>query len=304
MDLKTIFYFLLFTCQMPELPEVETVRIGLNENTLGWLIEGGEVLLPRAIAYPDQPQAFLDALIGAEFIEWQRRGKYLIAQLSQGHQLGVHLRMTGSLLWCDRDTAVGKHTRVRLFLKEKGKRKKGKNRGLKELRFDDQRTFGKLWGVPSNTATESIITGLQKLGLEPFDIEFTPEHLGVKLSRSGRPIKTVLLDQEIVAGIGNIYADESLFLGKIHPQKAANSLNSEQVKALHQGIIRSLSDGIAKGGTTFSSFQNVAGLKGNYIDTAWVFRRTGQPCNICGTVISRIKLGGRSTHFCTQCQSL
>ncbi|MEA5488121.1 MULTISPECIES: DNA-formamidopyrimidine glycosylase [Pseudanabaena] len=289
---------------MPELPEVETVRIGLNENTLGWLIEGGEVLLPRAIAYPDQPQAFLDALIGAEFIEWQRRGKYLIAQLSQGHQLGVHLRMTGSLLWCDRDTAVGKHTRVRLFLKEKGKRKKGKNRGLKELRFDDQRTFGKLWGVPSNTATESIITGLQKLGLEPFDIEFTPEHLGVKLSRSGRPIKTVLLDQEIVAGIGNIYADESLFLGKIHPQKAANSLNSEQVKALHQGIIRSLSDGIAKGGTTFSSFQNVAGLKGNYIDTAWVFRRTGQPCNICGTVISRIKLGGRSTHFCTQCQSL
>ena len=101
---------------MPELPEVETVRIGLNENTLGWQIEGGEVLLPRAIAYPDQPQAFLDALIGAEFTEWQRRGKYLIAQLSKGNQLGVHLRMTGSLLWCDRDTAVGKHTRVRLFL--------------------------------------------------------------------------------------------------------------------------------------------------------------------------------------------
>ncbi|WP_434686293.1 DNA-formamidopyrimidine glycosylase [Pseudanabaena minima] len=289
---------------MPELPEVETVRIGLNENTLGWQIEGGEVLLPRAIAYPEQPQAFLEALIGAEFTKWQRRGKYLIAQLSQGNQLGVHLRMTGSLLWCDCDTAVGKHTRVRLFLKEKGKEKKGKKGGLKELRFDDQRTFGKLWWVPSDQETESIMTGLQKLGLEPFDSEFTPEHLGAKLSRSGRPIKTVLLDQETVAGIGNIYADESLFLGKIHPQKAANSLNSEQIKALHQGIIRSLSDGIAKGGTTFSSFQNVAGLKGNYIDTAWVFRRTGQPCNVCGTVISRIKLGGRSTHFCSNCQSL
>lgn len=287
---------------MPELPEVETVRIGLNENTLGWQIEGGEILLPRAIAYPEQPQAFLEALIGAEFTEWQRRGKYLIAQLSQGNQLGVHLRMTGSLLWCDRDMAVGKHTRVRLFLKEKGK--KEKKEGSKELRFDDQRTFGKLWGVPPNTPTESIITGLQKLGMEPFDAEFTPEHLGSKLSRSGRPIKTVLLDQETVAGIGNIYADESLFLGKIHPQKAANSLNSEQVKALHQGIVRSLSDGIAKGGTTFSSFQNVAGLKGNYIDTAWVFRRTGQPCNFCGTLISRIKLGGRSTHFCAQCQSM
>ncbi|MCA6509851.1 MAG: DNA-formamidopyrimidine glycosylase [Pseudanabaena sp.] len=287
---------------MPELPEVETVLIGLNESTLGWQIEGGDVLLPRAIAYPDSPQAFLDALTGAEFIEWKRRGKYLIAKLSQGNQLGVHLRMTGSLLWCDRDTTLGKHTRVRLFLKEKGK--KEKISGQKELRFDDQRTFGKVWWVPPDHATESIITGLQKLGLEPFDQEFTPEHLATKLRRSSRPIKTVLLDQETVAGIGNIYADESLFLGKIHPQKAANSLSSEQVKALHQGIIRSLSDGIAKGGTTFSSFQNVAGLKGNYIDTAWVFRRTGQPCNVCGTVISRIKLGGRATHFCAQCQSL
>ena len=296
---------------MPELPEVETVRIGLNENTLGWQIEGGEVLLPRAIAYPENSEAFLAAVIGAEFSEWQRRGKYLIAQLSQGDRLGVHLRMTGSLLWCDRDTTVGKHTRVRLFLKEKGKGKKEKGKGkqekkegLKELRFDDQRTFGKVWWVPSHQTTESIITGLQKLGLEPFDPEFTPEHLAAKFSRTGRPIKTVLLDQETVAGIGNIYADESLFLGKIHPQKAANSLSLEQVTSLRQGIISSLSDGIAKGGTTFSSFQNVAGLKGNYIDTAWVFRRTGQPCNVCGTLISRIKLGGRSTHFCSQCQSL
>jgi formamidopyrimidine-DNA glycosylase len=287
---------------MPELPEVETVRIGLNENTLGWEIEGGEVLLPRAIAYPDQSEAFLETITGAEFLEWQRRGKYLIAKLSQGNQLGVHLRMTGSLLWCDRNLSVGKHTRARLFLKEKGKKKKEKDLGQMELRFDDQRTFGKIWLVPSNQPTESIITGLQKLGLEPFDPEFTPEHLAAKLSRTGRPIKTVLLDQEIVAGIGNIYADESLFLGKIHPQKPANSLKPAEIKALHYGIIRSLSDGIAKGGTTFSSFQNVAGLKGNYIDTAWVFRRTGQPCNICGTVISRIKLGGRSTHFCSQCQ--
>lgn len=289
---------------MPELPEVETVRIGLNENTLGWQIEGGEVLLPRAIAYPDNSQAFLDAVIGAEFTEWQRRGKYLIAKLSQGHQLGVHLRMTGSLLWCDRDETVGKHTRVRLFLKEKVKRKKEKNLGQRELRFDDQRTFGKMWWVPSGQPTESVITGLQKLGLEPFEPDFTPEHLATQLRRSGRPIKTVLLDQETVAGIGNIYADESLFLGKIHPQKAANTLNAEQVKDLRQGIIKCLSDGIAQGGTTFSSFQNVAGLKGNYIDSAWVFRRTGQPCNVCGTSISKIKLGGRSTHFCPQCQRL
>jgi len=293
---------------MPELPEVETVRIGLNQNTLGWQIEGAEILLSRAIAYPEQSETFLAAVIGAEFREWQRRGKYLIAQLSRGDRLGVHLRMTGSLLWCDRDQPVGKHTRVRLFLKEKGKRKKAtgdiKRDIQKELRFDDQRTFGKMWLVPVGQTTESVITGLQKLGLEPFDPEFTPQHLQSKLERSGRPIKTVLLDQETVAGIGNIYADESLFLSKIHPQKAANSLDFSQVTDLHQAIIRALSDGIAKGGTTFSSFQDIAGIKGNYIDMAWVFRRTGQPCHLCGTIISRIKLGGRSTHFCAQCQTL
>ncbi len=281
---------------MPELPEVETVRVGLNQNTLGWQIEGGEVLRANAIAIPSDPKVFLAALVGAEFTEWQRRGKYLIAQLSQGHQLGVHLRMTGSLLWCDRDVPVGKHTRVRLFL--------NKRKFTKELRFDDQRTFGKMWWIPANTSTESIITGLQKLGLEPFDPEFTPQHLEAKLKRSGRPIKTVLLDQETVAGIGNIYADESLFISKIHPQQTANSLNSAQIIALHHAIVRALSDGIAKGGTTFSSFQDIAGIKGNYIDTAWVFRRTGQPCHVCGTVISRIKVGGRSTHFCAQCQAL
>jgi formamidopyrimidine-DNA glycosylase len=210
--------------------------------------------------------------------------------------------MTGSLLWCDRDQPVGKHTRVRLFVKEKGKRKKEKGDIQKELRFDDQRTFGKMWWVPAGQSTESVITGLQKLGMEPFDPEFTPQHLEAKLKRTGRPIKTVLLDQETVAGIGNIYADESLFLSKIHPQKAANSLNFSQINDLHQAIIRALSDGIAKGGTTFSNFQDIAGIKGNYIDTAWVFRRNGKPCNVCSTVISRIKLGGRSTHFCAQCQ--
>ncbi|MDX2255434.1 MAG: DNA-formamidopyrimidine glycosylase [Pseudanabaenaceae cyanobacterium bins.39] len=286
---------------MPELPEVETVRLGLNQNTLGWQIEGGEVLLPRSIAYPEMAEAFLQAIAGAEFQEWQRRGKYLMARMSQGY-LGVHLRMTGSLLWCDRDEPVGKHTRVRLFVREKSPQK-SKKKQAKELRFDDQRTFGKIWWVPPEQEMADVITGLQKLGLEPFDPDFTPAYLATKLSRSGRSIKTVLLDQEVVAGIGNIYADESLFLSKINPQTSANLLNTDQIKALHQSIIRVLSDGIAKGGTTFSSFQNIAGIKGNYIDQAWVFRRTGQPCRVCGSTLQRIKLGGRSTHFCPQCQN-
>ena len=198
---------------MPELPEVETVRIGLNQNTLGWQIEGGEVLLPRAIAYPDAPEAFLASVIGAEFIEWQRRGKYLLAKLSQGHQLGVHLRMTGSLLWCDRDAPLGKHTRVRLFMN------KINDSQSKELRFDDQRTFGKMWWVPSNISTESIITGLQKLGLEPFDPEFTPHHLEAKLSRTGRPIKTVLLIKKSWRGLAIFMLTNLYFSAIFIPNK-------------------------------------------------------------------------------------
>jgi formamidopyrimidine-DNA glycosylase len=275
---------------MPELPEVETVRLGLNQTTLGRQIEGGEVLLPRTIAYPDLPTDFLLMASGQEFVEWQRRGKYLLAQLSDRSWLGVHLRMTGRMLWLDRSMPVHQHTRVRLFS------------GDKELRFDDQRTFGRMWWVPPKTQVENIITGLKHLGIEPFDPGFTPVYLAEKLSKSDRPIKNALLDQAIVAGIGNIYADESLFLSNIHPQSKSRQLSPAQVEALHTGIIKVLSDGISNGGSTFSNFQDITGSKGNYIDVAWVFRRTGQPCKVCGTAVERIKLAGRSSHFCPSCQ--
>ena len=275
---------------MPELPEVETVRLGLNQTTLGRQIEGGEVLLPRTIAYPETPTSFLAAIAGQEFVEWQRRGKYLLAQLSDRSWLGVHLRMTGRLLWLNRSTLVHKHTRVRLFS------------GNKELRFDDQRTFGQMWWVPPQTQVENIVTGLKHLGIEPFDPGFTPAYLAAKLSKSDRPIKNALLDQAIVAGIGNIYADEALFLSNIHPQHKSRQLSPAQVAALHTGIIKVLSNGISNGGSTFSNFQDVTGSKGNYIDVAWVFRRTRQPCKVCGTAIERIKLAGRSSHFCPSCQ--
>jgi formamidopyrimidine-DNA glycosylase len=282
---------------MPELPEVETIRIGLNQTTIGRQIEGGEVLLPRTIAHPDESASFVSALAGKAFVEWQRRGKYLLAKLSDRAYLGVHLRMTGRMLWLDRGTPVHKHTRVRLFC------------GDRELRFDDQRTFGQMWWVPPKTKVEKIITGLQNLGVEPFDLKFTSAYLAEKLSKSSgthpagnRPIKNALLDQAIVAGIGNIYADESLFLSKIHPQYPARQLQPSQITALHAAIIKVLSDGISNGGSTFSNFQDVTGSRGNYIDMAWVFRRTGQACKVCSTAIERIKLAGRSSHFCPNCQ--
>ncbi len=166
---------------MPELPEVETVRRGLNRVTQHQPIRGGQVLLTRTIAHPDSVEAFLQALTSAEILAWHRRGKYLLAELTRTGQpagwLGVHLRMTGQLLWLDRSEAVSSHSRVRLFLGEQ-----------RELRFVDQRTFGRLWWVPPGTDPPTVMTGLQRLGPEPFEADFSPGYLSSQLARSQRPI--------------------------------------------------------------------------------------------------------------------
>lgn len=280
---------------MPELPEVETVRRGLNNLTLDLPIQGGEVLLIRTLAYPADVEQFWQGITGKAISGWQRRGKYLLAQLSSGQPagwLGVHLRMTGQLLWLSQDSPLQKHTRIRLFF--------GSDR---ELRFVDTRTFGKFWYVPPETEIQTIITGLQKLGPEPFAADFSLDYFIDKLSNRRRHIKTLLLDQSIVAGIGNIYADEALFKSGILPSAIATNLTPEQIQKLHQAIIDVLQASIARGGTTFSDFLDLLGVSGNYGDAAWVYGRTAQPCRVCGTPIEKIKLGGRSSHFCPNCQS-
>ncbi|MEY3256192.1 MAG: hypothetical protein RLZZ29_1327 [Cyanobacteriota bacterium] len=276
---------------MPELPEVETVRRGLNQLTLGQEITGGDVLLQRTIAYPFSVDEFIQRIKGNTITTWHRRGKYLLAELSSASSLGVHLRMTGQLLWLDQNEPLHKHTRVRLFFGDK-----------QELRFVDQRTFGQMWYVPPSVVVESIITGLAKLAVDPFSPEFTVEYLADKLKKSRRPIKTSLLDQSTVAGLGNIYADEALFKSGILPTTLATELKLPQIELLRTAIIEVLSASIAVGGTTFSNFLNVKGVNGNYGGEAWVYNRTGDPCKVCGHVIQRIKLGGRSSHFCGQCQ--
>ncbi|MBK1986017.1 DNA-formamidopyrimidine glycosylase [Sphaerospermopsis aphanizomenoides BCCUSP55] len=276
---------------MPELPEVETVRRGLNQLTLKERITGGDVLLQRTIAYPFSIEEFINNIKASTIKSWHRRGKYLLAELSPSSWLGVHLRMTGQLLWLNQDEPLHKHTRVRLFFGEK-----------QELRFVDQRTFGQMWYVPPGVAVESIITGLAKLAVDPFSPEFTVEYLANKLQKGRRPIKTALLDQSVVAGLGNIYADEALFKSGILPTTISADLQKEQIEPLRTAIIEVLSASIAAGGTTFSNFLNVKGVNGNYGGEAWVYNRTGEPCKVCGHVIGRIKLGGRSSHFCSQCQ--
>lgn len=281
---------------MPELPEVETVRRGLNSLTLNQPIQGGELLLPRTLAYPAESEQFWQGITGVAIAQWHRRGKYLLAELgdkqAQGW-LGVHLRMTGQLLWLPQDSPLQKHTRVRLWFANN-----------QELRFVDTRTFGKFWYVSPNQEITEVITGLQKLGPEPFADDFSVSYFAQKLSTRRRHIKTLLLDQNIVAGIGNIYADEALFKSGILPDTVAMDLKPKQIERLHQAIIDVLQTSIDKGGTTFSDFLDLLGVSGNYGDAALVYGRKDQPCHVCGTMIERIKLGGRSSHFCPSCQNI
>jgi formamidopyrimidine-DNA glycosylase len=292
---------------LPELPEVETVCRGLNQVTLHHVIQGGDVLLERTIAHPIFASDFLAGLTGCAIAQWQRRGKYLLASLTRpdgaspaqsaprqpsAGWLGVHLRMTGQLLWLPRDTPLHRHTRVRLWF-DHGQ----------ELRFVDQRTFGRMWWIAASEDPAIAMGGLSQLGPEPFSPEFSVGYLAKALQGSRRPIKSALLDQSLVAGVGNIYADESLFLSQIHPQTPSDKLTLEQLTALRLAVIQVLESSIQAGGTTFSNFLNVQGINGNYGGTAWVYNRKGEPCRRCQTAIARVKLSGRSTHFCPHCQS-
>jgi formamidopyrimidine-DNA glycosylase len=287
--LLTIYYLALIL--MPELPEVETVRRGLNQVTLHQPIQGGEVLLDRTIAYPASALAFLEGLQGTAIAQWHRRGKYLLAELTSSGYLGVHLRMTGQLLWLDASEPVQKHARVRLFFA-----------GHQELRFVDQRTFGQMWWVPPGEAPERIISGLQALGPEPFSEDFSLSYLVRQLKHRRRPVKNALLDQAIVAGIGNIYADEALFLTGIHPETLCIDLNRRKIEGLRTNILQVLQASIEAKGTTFSTFRSVEGVNGNYGGVAWVYARDGEPCRSCGSVIQRLRMAGRSAHYCPQCQ--
>jgi formamidopyrimidine-DNA glycosylase len=285
---------------VPELPEVETVRRGLNQLTSGQVILGGDVLLHRTIAHPISIAEFIDGLTGAAIAQWHRRGKYLLAELvypptthptTANAWLGVHLRMTGQLLWLMQDEPLQKHCRVRLFFDQQ-----------RELRFVDQRTFGHLWWVPPGVPPETIITGLARLGPEPLLPEFSVEYFASQLRNRHRPIKNALLDQTIVAGIGNIYADEALFLSHIPPEALCSQLKPRHVTRLHGAIVQVLNDAIDAKGTTFSDFRDVEGINGNYSHVARVYGRDGQPCRTCAATIIRVKLAGRSAHFCPQCQ--
>ena len=184
-----------------------------------------------------------------------------------------------------------KHCRIRWFFEHQ-----------QELRFVDQRTFGRVWWVPPGHSPESIITGLARLGPEPFSDEFSVPYLRRWLKGRSRPIKNALLDQALIAGVGNIYADEALFLSGIRPKTLCSRLGDRRIQHLHESLRQVLAKSIESGGTTFSDFRDIQGINGNYGGLAWVYDREGKPCRVCGTAIERLKLAGRSAHYCPKCQ--
>ena len=281
---------------MPELPEVETVRKGLDNLLKGFFIERIEVLKERSIASSGGSKNFVKNVQYSYLGNWDRRGKYLIGSLhakekeSQGF-IVVHLRMTGQFKFQKKQIIPCKHTRVRFF----------DNAG-NELRFIDIRNFGQMWYVPPTKSISEIVPGIKRLGPEPFSDDFNSVYLEKYFKNRSRSIKSALLDQATVAGVGNIYADETLFDAGINPKTKSMNLKSSELKKICKSLVKILNTSIGKGGTTFSDFRDLEGVNGNYGGEAWVYRRTGKSCRRCGEKILRDKICGRSTHWCPNCQ--
>ena len=285
---------------MPELPEVETVKKGLEKKLKNFIISEIEIIRASTIAFPANKDEFKKGLNNSLIDKWNRRGKYLIASLiknpnnktlkSNGYLI-IHLRMTGHFNWLKRNNSPCKHTRVRFFDSQGN-----------ELRFIDLRSFGQIWWIKEGLDPKKIIKGLGSLGPEPFSKDFNYEYLKKEFSKRTKSIKAVLLDQRIIAGIGNIYADESLFEAGISPFREAKTIKKRELIKLRISIIEVLEKSIGSGGTTFSDFRNIEGLNGNYSMQANVYKRTGEKCKRCSNLIQRKKITGRSTHWCSNCQ--
>ncbi len=282
---------------MPELPEVETVRRGLEERLKNFHVKDIQVLTHRTISSQGSSDVFIQSIKGLVFGNWTRRGKYLIcflqSQDSCDHAgwLVVHLRMTGQFKWIQSAQIACSHTRVRFWNKEGN-----------EIRFIDTRNFGQMWWISPESLPKEKINGLKKLGPEPFSRNFNPIYLKESLKNRKRSIKASLLDQSVVAGAGNIYADESLFEAGILPTKESRTLNEIEITKLCNSLTKVLKISIGKGGTTFKDFRDLEGINGNYGGQAWVYGRGNKSCKKCGSKIIKSKICGRGTHWCPSCQ--
>lgn len=270
---------------MPELPEVETLAHGLRPLLTDRTIVAAAVDWPRTVALPAVGE-FETRIVGQRIHAVSRRGKYLILQLDQDY-LVFHLKMSGRLHITPGGTPPDRHTRLRLELDNH-----------QQLRFQDPRKFGQAY------LTSNLDQVTQTLGPEPLADDFTCENFCRLLTKRSGRLKSLLLNQSFLAGLGNIYADEALFMARIHPLRSADSLLPEEQVRLYQSICSVLDSAIKNQGTTLQdrSYLDVHGQEGTYQDQIAVYGRKGKPCRRCQTPIERIVIGGRATHFCPNCQ--
>lgn len=289
---------------MPELPEVETVRRGLHELIIGRVVK--KVVHDTPKSFPNAPADAEAFLIGATITDVRRRAKVLLIDLSTEYTLVIHLKMTGQLVFRAADVAFGAgHPNDSLIgeLPDRSTRVTFTFGDGSYLYFNDQRKFGWVRLLP--TLEVPNIDFMQKVGPEPLEHDFTPAQFRERFKRKVKsPIKAALLDQTVIAGVGNIYADESLWGAKIHPLRKVATITDEEFDKLYHELRDVMNLAIEKGGSTDRNYVNAEGKRGSYIDFARVFRREGKPCPRCGTIIVKFKAAGRGTHICPNCQKM
>lgn len=313
---------------MPELPEVETVRRGLERLIIGKIIKKVTVDSPKS--FPNAPADVEHFLIGAEVTNVRRRAKVLLIELDTAYVLMIHLKMTGQLVY------VGSIYSHRHSIRSQESEGTAESDGEQEkerfgaghptaslvgelpdrstrviigfgdgshLYFNDQRKFGWIKLLPSIELPN--IDFMKKVGPEPLEADFTWQEFAERFKRRAKTsIKAALLDQTVVAGVGNIYADESLWGAKIHPKRFVWTITSDEFHALYNELRSVMNTAIEKGGSTDKNYVNAEGKRGSYLSFAHVFRREGKPCPRCGTIIIKFKAAGRGTHICPFCQQL
>jgi formamidopyrimidine-DNA glycosylase (fpg) len=273
---------------VPELPEVETIVSDLRPHLAGRTIVRCELGFPAIVRHPE-PEVFIDSVAGMRVAGLRRRGKYILIDLENDLVLVVHLGMTGQLRLVDADAPLATHTHA-VFVLDDGR----------HLRYRDPRRFGRLL-----LGTEESLHAskkLPRLGPEPIDPEFAADELYRTLRKRRTALKAVLLDQAAIAGVGNIYADESLHRARLRPDRLAGGLSRKSVQRLHESLRDSLQTAIANRGSSVDTYRDAWGEIGGQQEKLLVYGRAGEPCFTCGRPLAMIRIAGRSSVFCRRCQ--
>ena len=271
---------------MPEIAEVETVRNTLKNMILNKEIKSVNVIYPKMLE--SNLEDFKNILPGKSFIDIKRIGKWLMFDLGDYYLLS-HLRMEGKFFVKNHDEEINKHEHIIISFVD----------GI-DLRYHDTRKFGRMNLIKKEELDET--EAIKKQGIEPISKDLTKEYLYEKIHKKHLPMKTILLDQTIIAGLGNIYADEVLFASCINPLKKGSEITLDDCERIKDSSKKIIDDAIKYGGTTIKSYTSSLGVTGRFQQFLMVHKREGEPCNVCKTPIERIKVGGRSTYFCPKCQ--